>query len=88
MKDFYTTTEIADLMNVTRVTIFRWIKEGRLKAIKPGRDYIIPYSSLPSTLQVAIQNKFDGDDPSNDTEIKAAVKKVIADYNTVPKHQD
>ena len=85
MKDFYTTTEIADLMNVTRVTIFRWIKEGKLKAIKPGRDYIIPYSSLPPTLQVAIQNKFDSEDQDDETEIREAVKKVVKEYGATPK---
>ena len=86
MKDFYTTTEIAELMNVTRVTIFRWIKEGRLKAIKPGRDYIIPHSALPPPLQVAIQNTFDGEDQDNHTEIKKVAKKVAAEYNAVPKN--
>ena len=85
MKDFYTTSEIGELMNITRVTIFRWIKEGKLKAIKPGRDYIIPYSSLPPTLQVAIQNKFDSEDQNDETEIQEAVAKVVEEYGKSPK---
>jgi excisionase family DNA binding protein len=84
MKDFYTTTEIADLMNINRVTVFRWIKEGKLKAIKPGRNYIVPFSSLPQDLQAAIQNN-DSPDKNNEEEIRAAVKRVVKEYGATLK---
>jgi excisionase family DNA binding protein len=39
-------SEVAGLMGVSERTVRRWIKSGRLKAYKPGRDYRIPESSL------------------------------------------
>jgi excisionase family DNA binding protein len=39
-------SEVAGLMGVSERTVRRWIKSGRLKAYKPGRDYRIPESGL------------------------------------------
>ena len=34
---FYTMTEAAELLNVNRLTINRWVKEGKLDAQRVGR---------------------------------------------------
>jgi excisionase family DNA binding protein len=39
-------TEVAGLMGVSERTVRRWIKSGKLRAYKPGRDYRIPESGL------------------------------------------
>jgi excisionase family DNA binding protein len=39
-------SEVAGLMGVSERTIRRWIKSGKLKAYKPGRDYRIPESAV------------------------------------------
>jgi putative resolvase len=39
-------SEVAGLMGVSERTVRRWIKAGRLKAYKPGRDYRIPETGL------------------------------------------
>jgi excisionase family DNA binding protein len=39
-------SEVAGLMGVSERTIRRWIKAGKLRAYKPGRDYRIPESAL------------------------------------------
>ena len=39
-------TEVAGAMGVSERTVRRWIKAGRLKAYKPGRDYRIPESAV------------------------------------------
>ena len=41
MSDYISTTEAAEILNVSRVTIFNMIKDGRIDAIKVGRNYII-----------------------------------------------
>lgn len=38
---YFSTTQIAAWLGVSRVTVFRWIKEGALKAYKVGRIYVI-----------------------------------------------
>jgi excisionase family DNA binding protein len=39
-------TEVAGLMGVSERTVRRWIKSGKLRAYKPGRDYRIPESAV------------------------------------------
>jgi excisionase family DNA binding protein len=42
-------SEVAGAMGVSERTVRRWIKSGKLRAYKPGRDYRIPESAV-STL--------------------------------------
>jgi excisionase family DNA binding protein len=46
LKNFYTCEEIATLFSLNIVTIWRWIRSGKLKAVKVGKAYRIPSSSL------------------------------------------
>ena len=39
-------SEVAGLMGVSERTVRRWIKSGKLRAYKPGRDYRIPESAI------------------------------------------
>lgn len=40
-KEFYKAEDLAKLLEVNIMTIYRYIKAGRLKALKIGRDYRI-----------------------------------------------
>ena len=40
-KEFYRAEELAKLLEVNIMTIYRYIKAGRLKAYKIGRDFRI-----------------------------------------------
>ncbi len=44
-------SEVAGLMGVSERTVRRWIKGGRLKAYKPGRDYRIPEAGLRAFIE-------------------------------------
>ncbi|MGH2879965.1 MAG: helix-turn-helix domain-containing protein [Solirubrobacteraceae bacterium] len=45
------TTQAADLLNVSRRTILNWIEAGKVPYVKlPGGDYRIPLSGLLSSL--------------------------------------
>jgi len=39
---FYTEDQAAKEMNVNRITIWRWIKEGRFDIQRVGREVLIP----------------------------------------------
>jgi len=41
-KAFYTTEELAERLRVNIMTIYRYIKAGRLKAHKIGKEFRIP----------------------------------------------
>lgn len=38
-KKYVSTIEIANTLNVNRVTVVKWIQEGKLKAIRAGKIY-------------------------------------------------
>jgi excisionase family DNA binding protein len=40
-KEFYTARELAERLRVNIMTIYRYIKAGRLKAYKIGKDFRI-----------------------------------------------
>lgn len=57
---YYTVTEASKFFNVSRVTIFRWIKEGKIDAMqeKDGREeYKIPESQIPEEKIKASQDE-------------------------------
>lgn len=71
---FISTTELATLLGVSRVTIFNRIKKGEIKAKKIGRNFIIDKTDLPSEL---FNNTIDKD---AEKVIQTAVKKTVAEY--------
>lgn len=46
MEKFYTPEEIASTLKVTRKTVYNWIQEGRLKAVRAGHFWRIAESEL------------------------------------------
>src|SRR5215204_6550846 len=44
-------SEVAGLMGVSERTVRRWIKSGKLRAYKPGRDYRIPESAFAQFIE-------------------------------------
>lgn len=72
-KDFFTTSEVAKFLGVSRITVFKKIKAGNIKAEKIGRIYAIPREELRVIL---------GETLSDDQKevITAGVKKAIKDY--------
>lgn len=45
-----TTTEVAQRLRVTRKTVAVWIREGRLRAVRAGRPWLIPASAVDELL--------------------------------------
>lgn len=39
--DFYLVDELAEKLRVSRMTIYRWIKSGKLTAMKLGKEFRI-----------------------------------------------
>ena len=39
---FLTTSEVTNELRITKRTLFRWIKLGRIRYLKPGRKYLFP----------------------------------------------
>jgi len=52
-KDFYTAQELADKLQVNIMTIYRYIKAGRLKAYKLGKEFRIDHKTFQKFLDKA-----------------------------------
>ena len=45
-KRFYSTNEVAQVLGISRIAVFKRIISGKLKAIKIGRIYAVPRSEF------------------------------------------
>lgn len=43
---FMTVTEVADMMRVSRMTVYRMIHSGNLPAVRFGRSYHVPLEAV------------------------------------------
>lgn len=48
---FLSTEEVAERLQVDEQTVRRWIKSGKLDAVKPGREWRIPPASFEALLE-------------------------------------
>ena len=72
-KGFYSSTEAARILNISRVAVFRQIKLGKIKAVKIGRNFIISHDAVLEALGKKIGN-------TKKEEIERAVDRAIKDY--------
>lgn len=75
MKNYYSTAEAAKILGVSRVTVFRKIKEGSIKAEKIGRNFIVPADQLPAVTG----------GKTTEEEINTAVKRAIREFGKTLK---
>ncbi len=45
-EQYYTIEEVAEMLKVVYLTVYRWIQDGKLKAYKAGKQYRINKSDL------------------------------------------
>lgn len=72
-KEFYSTIEVANILKVSRKTIFQWARDGKIKATKVGRNFVIPSSAVLEKLGKTIGAE-------KKVGIEKAVRKAIKDY--------
>lgn len=72
-KDLYSTAEVAKILNLSRVEIFRKIKNGKIKAEKIGRNFVIHHDSLTDALGRSVGHQKRG-------EIEKAIEKALSEY--------
>lgn len=77
-KEFISTTELAEILGISRIAVFKKIQKGEIKARKVGRNYIIDRDEVSSIL---------GRELSDDDKklIEKAVKKTITEYGETLK---
>ncbi len=56
-EEFYTAEELADKLRVNIMTIYRYIKAGKIKAYKFGKDFRFEKNEFESVLKKSKTNK-------------------------------
>ncbi|MBI5401487.1 helix-turn-helix domain-containing protein [Candidatus Wolfebacteria bacterium] len=78
MRQFLTTTEVAKLLGISRIAVFKKIKSGGINAQKAGRNYIIDKKDLPAILGESLSQE-------KKLLIEKAVRKTISEYGKTLK---
>ncbi len=71
--DFVSIAEMAKILGMTRMGVFKRIKSGKLKAEKIGRSYFISRKDLPEVLGTVVGAK-------EEKNINEAVAKAVDQY--------
>lgn len=72
-KEYLTTAQLAKMLGISRVSVFRKIKTGEIKAVKIGRNYAIESKDVPEILGTKLnQNSADL--------VTRAVHKTVKEY--------
>jgi excisionase family DNA binding protein len=77
-KKYLTTAELAKLLGISRIAIFKKIKSGKIKAKKIGRNFFIDRKELGGILDESLTKK-------RKSEINESVKKTIKEYGETLK---
>lgn len=72
-KQLFSTIEIARILGISRIAVFKKIKSGEIKAKKVGRNFVISRSDLAEILGNTLSEKKKQD-------IEKSVRKTIKEY--------
>ena len=77
-KKFYSTSDVAHILRISRISVFNRIKTGKIRAEKVGKTYIITHESLLEALGESIGKE-------KKESIEKAVSKAVKEYEEVFK---
>jgi len=77
-KKLLSTIEVAKILGISRVAVFKKIKSGEIKAEKVGRNFVIDRRELPDILSVILNE-------NKKREIEQSVKKTVKEYGQTLK---
>lgn len=72
-KKFFSTTELAKLMGISRIAVYKKIKAGEIKAFRSGRNFVIEKKDLGGFLDQTVSTR-------EKNLIRQAVRKTVREY--------
>ena len=78
IKDYITIPQLADLLGISRIAVYKKVKKGQIPATKIGRTYVI----TDETIAKILGKKLTARDKKR---IDAAVRRVVREYGEVLK---
>jgi excisionase family DNA binding protein len=70
--------ELAKILGLSRIAVYRQVKNGNIKAVKIGRAYAIPHQQIGNILGKSLSE-------SDKKKIDKAVRKTVKEYGQVLK---
>ncbi|MHC4623668.1 MAG: helix-turn-helix domain-containing protein [Planctomycetota bacterium] len=74
--EYITIPQLARILGLSRVAVYKKVKKGQIKAIRIGRNYAIPQEYVANILGKVLNRE-------DKKEIDAAVKKTVKEYGEV-----
>ena len=75
-KEFITIPQLAKILGISRIAVYRKVKKGQIKAVKVGRCFVISERQLAGILGKAVGRQ-------DREQIDAAVRKTVEEYGEV-----
>ncbi len=75
---FISIQELANILGISRIAVYKKVKKGQIKAMKIGRNFAIPKRYVAHILGKALSNK-------DKQSIDRAIKRTVQDYGEVLK---
>jgi len=72
-KKFLSTTELAEILGISRIAVYKKIKKGQIKAKKVGHDFVIDKSILAGVFDKELTQV-------EKSKIEKGVKKIVREY--------
>jgi len=71
--EYLTIPQLAEILGISRVAVYRKVKKGQIKAVKIGRAFAIPQKQIAAILGKTLSQE-------DKKEIDLAVKKTVKEY--------
>jgi excisionase family DNA binding protein len=86
-KTFYSTSEVASLFGINRVTVYRWVKEDKIQTFGLGKKIKIPLFEIKRLLQdfgISGMSSDDLDGFLKDHEAREIIQTMAKEGNHAP----
>jgi excisionase family DNA binding protein len=75
---YITIPQLAEILGISRIAVYKKVKKGQIKAVKAGRNYAIARKYVANILGKVLSDE-------DKKEIDGAVEKTIREYGQVLK---
>ena len=76
--EYLTIPQLAEVLGISRVAVYRKVKKGQIKAVKIGRAFAVPQKQIAAILGKTLRQQ-------DKKEIDLAVKKTVKEYGQTLK---
>jgi excisionase family DNA binding protein len=76
--DYLTIPQLAEILGVSRIAIYKKVKKGQIKAIRIGRNYAIPKKYISEILGKSLSE-------ASKKQIDKAISRTVKEYGEVLK---